>query len=302
MITFLPDSEIDTEKWDACVRKSPSEFAYAYSWYLDISAPNWSGLILNDYEAVMPLTWDVKWGVKYIFRPTGVQQLGIFSPYPISGKLMNDFLTSIPSDFKYGEVYFNSYNHNHEFIEVERQTNLVLHLSQDYQQIKSNYNSRTKRNLKKGRSHQFSVFQSDSIDRLLVIFKENIGRSLSLRKDFFPVMKQLMYVARHKGMAEVWSVCDETNTVIAGFFILVNKNRKVFLFSAANQYAKETQAMTWLIDQFIQANANSNAIFDFEGSNLPGLRDFYAGFGAENEDYALHVFNRLPWPLNLLKR
>ncbi len=148
MIVHLAESEIDVDKWDACVRKSPSEFPYAYSWYLDICSPNWTGLVLNDYEAVMPLTWDVKWGFKYIFRPTGVQQLGVFSPYPISDQLLFDFIQSIPYEYKYGEVFLNSYNHNKELVSVHRQTNLVLHLNQSYDQLKAKYNTQTKRNLK----------------------------------------------------------------------------------------------------------------------------------------------------------
>ena len=47
-------------------------------------ARHWDGLILNDYEAVMPVTWNQKWGIKYLHQPALTPQLGIFSSQIIS--------------------------------------------------------------------------------------------------------------------------------------------------------------------------------------------------------------------------
>ena len=40
---------------------------YAYSFYLDTMAKHWDAFILNDYEAVMPLTWNKKYGITYYY-------------------------------------------------------------------------------------------------------------------------------------------------------------------------------------------------------------------------------------------
>jgi hypothetical protein len=44
----------------------------------------------------------------------------------------------------------------------------------------------------------------------------------------------------------------------------------------------------------------SDLEFDFEGSMLPGLQRFYAGFGAKPYLYMRLTHNRLPFPLNRL--
>lgn len=56
MILFRSHSEIDKEKWDACIRESANGMIYGYSWYLDIVSPGWAGLIEDAYTAVFPLT------------------------------------------------------------------------------------------------------------------------------------------------------------------------------------------------------------------------------------------------------
>ena len=45
--------------------------------------------------------------------------------------------------------------------------------------------------------------------------------------------------------------------------------------------------MTYLIDSFIKINSNKKIIFDFEGSNIKGVKNFYSGFGSKNNPYFL---------------
>jgi hypothetical protein len=55
-IQYLSHKNIDKIKWDAVIASSSNRLIYGYSFYLDHMAKQWDALILNDYEAVMPLT------------------------------------------------------------------------------------------------------------------------------------------------------------------------------------------------------------------------------------------------------
>ena len=57
MIQFVKRNQLDEDKYNACISTSLQSRVYAYSWYLDIVADNWSVLVLDDYQAVMPLPW-----------------------------------------------------------------------------------------------------------------------------------------------------------------------------------------------------------------------------------------------------
>ena len=80
MIYYLKRNQLDDNKYNSCIKQSKNSRIYAFSWYLDCVADNWDALVLNDYEAVMPLPWRQKYVIKYIYPPAWTQQLGVFSP------------------------------------------------------------------------------------------------------------------------------------------------------------------------------------------------------------------------------
>ena len=67
-IKYLRHQEVDKSKWDNCIDKADNGLIYAYSFYLDHMAKQWDALVLNDYEAVMPLTWNKKFGFYYLWK------------------------------------------------------------------------------------------------------------------------------------------------------------------------------------------------------------------------------------------
>ena len=77
-IDIISSSSINREKWNNCIRNSSNPIIYAYSYYLDHIAENWHGVIVNDYEAVLPIPWKRKFGIRYCYHIPFVQQLGIF--------------------------------------------------------------------------------------------------------------------------------------------------------------------------------------------------------------------------------
>ncbi len=77
-ISYLRHENIDKKKWDNCIAHANNSLIYAYSYYLDAMSENWNALVMNDYEAVMPLTWAKKFGFRYLRQPVFTQQLGIF--------------------------------------------------------------------------------------------------------------------------------------------------------------------------------------------------------------------------------
>src|SRR6478609_8282347 len=94
-IRYLLHHEIDKPKWDRCVKEADNGLIYGYSFYLDHMAYQWDGLVLNDYEAIMPLTWNKKYGICYLYQPFFTASLGVFGS-GLNVALVNDFLDAIP--------------------------------------------------------------------------------------------------------------------------------------------------------------------------------------------------------------
>jgi hypothetical protein len=288
MINYIQNSDIDEVKWNLCISSDPQNLIYGWSWYSDVIAgKNWDALILGDYEAVMPLCYKKKWGLYYLYRPIGAQQLGIFSPQKLSPELIEDFIHQIPNKFIWKDLFFN----------VENDLNLVkkgklisninveLDLNKTYEELQAEYSTQTKRNLKKARRIQLQQFNYDQIDILIHLFKNHKGKDLRLTDDYYQRMKHVMYVAQYRGFGQLHLLYDETQTPIAGVFTLEFMGRITLIFTAVNHHGKEVHAMTYLIDELISFHSNQGKVLDFEGSNIPSLRDFYLGFGGQVKTY-----------------
>ena len=107
MIEHLPHSAIDKRWWDAQLLRCSNKMWYAQSWVLDIASPGWEALVDRGSGAIMPLTWRKKYGVRYLYQPYGLQQLGVFAP-AIGDGLQGRFLDAVPQAFKYWDIYLNT--------------------------------------------------------------------------------------------------------------------------------------------------------------------------------------------------
>lgn len=299
MIKYLKHSEIDLRKWDVCINRSFNGNAYANSWYLDIVHPSWEALVENDYERVMPLTGGSKMGVSYLFQPYFTQQLGVFSQSVLNPKIVLEFIGHIPRHFKFIEINLNSLNKldDPRFKAIPNK-NHILDLINEYPKIAAKYSSNTKRNIKKSQKTTQTLMKNIKPEAVVKLFRENRGKEIGKWDDgHYAILTRLMYTAVYKGKGIVYGVFDGRNQLTAAAFFLKSNNRLIFLFSGADSFARESSAMTFLIDGVIQEFAPSQLVLDFEGSNNTDLARFYKGFGAKEVEYSSLRVNRLPFPL-----
>jgi hypothetical protein len=116
-IRYVKRKDIDTQKWDECIRSASNSIVYVYSFYLDAIAEKWDALIKNDYEAVMPLAWNEKLGIKYIYQPFFMAQTGVFGR-SINTELIDSFINALPPDIKYADIDLHETNTSNAFAEI----------------------------------------------------------------------------------------------------------------------------------------------------------------------------------------
>src|SRR5882757_2918986 len=131
-IRYVKRQDLDLDAWDECIRLSPAGLLYARSFFLDaVTDGQWDALIMGDYEAVMPLTWNKKYGFTYLYQPHFVPVLGVFakgarhngelrpaSRISAPGELhperpsanLTDFLSVIPPHFRFWDFDCNETN------------------------------------------------------------------------------------------------------------------------------------------------------------------------------------------------
>jgi hypothetical protein len=285
MIRYLTGNEIDFKKYDNCISKALNSRIYAYSWYLDIVAnKNWDVLVLNDYDAVMPLPKRKKYFINYIFLPPWVQQLGVFSINEISEDLIENFIYEIPKKFKLVDIFFNSEN----FIQHKNlalRVNYILSLNKPYKVLIKNYKKGRKSSINQAQKNDLEIVENYSHREIINLFKINKGVKLNKSSVDYNILNALIEAALLLNKAECLAVLNTKKELIGGALFLMNNERFTYLFSSINNEGREKQAMSLLIDYVNKKFSNSEYIFDFEGSMINDIALFFKSFGAEKETY-----------------
>lgn len=284
MITYLTYEDIDKTRWDECIAHAPNGNVYAWSWYLDVVHPKWDALVeMTDdkYLSVMPIAKKVKYGIHYFFQPFFVQQLGVFSVEPITETKVLEFLKAIPVRYRLVDFRLNEGNPLSEGYDgVEYHLNHLLDLNADYESLSYKYHLNTKRNLKKSLNYNLRLVKDVSIQEVIDLFRSNRGSAVKHWGDTeYARLNQLSEVALSSSNAFIYGVKTFDNeNIICGALFLISHHRITFLFSGNNAVGKQTQAMTFLINQVIHEYAGKPLTFDFEGSDDLNLARFYRGF------------------------
>ncbi len=297
MIRHLKHSEIDFEKWDDCIEKAVNGIFYGYSWYLDMCAGSWDALVEDDYVAVMPLPNREKAGVKYVYQPFFVQQLGVFGTRSVTQEVTARFLAAIPKRFRYIDYSMNTYNRlpeTHGF-RLENRITHELDLISSYDQLRSNYSKNTKRNIKKAEKNGVFVTSHGRPEEIISAFRRNRGsRGVPFRDRDYNVLKHLIYAGLHKRMVTLKCAYTSNNEFCAGIVFYRSHNKSVWLFSGATDEARENGAMSLLVDDYVREHAGSELVLDFEGSTDKNLARFYRGFGSKECVFLRIRKNRVP--------
>ena len=297
-ILHIHRKDIHVNAWNAAVTADSSHLPYAYSWYLDaVCAGRWSALVLEDYSAVMPLPWNRKLlGFRQIYRPPLCQQLGVFGA-AVDKKMQEEFLKAIPGEYAYLRYPIKKGSGNFgEFppglSSFERQ-NLILDLSRDYENIKANYSKSLRKRLRKAIAEQ-KVQPSSDLDGLLKFYQQHLKEKAQLTKTHFRQLEALFQVMLSRGWADIYEVLDHQDYRLCMGLFFKTPGRIINVFGASNQQGREQYSMHILLDHLIQVSSGQDLLFDFEGSDIPGVAAFFKSFGAVTEPYLELSLNRLP--------
>jgi hypothetical protein len=299
-IRYVTRHEIDTARWDACIARAANSLLYGFHFYLDhMAAHQWDALILGDYEAVMPLTWRRKYGIRYLCQPPFTQQTGIFSAEPLSTGLIEAFLEATCGHFRFAEIFLN---YGNALPAVQPQKNFVLDLHAPYPHIASNYNSHLSRNLKNATRHELRYSDDLDLSAALEGYRRTYGaRTPHVTAKDYEHLERLCRQLLKEDQLILRIVSGPADEPLATALLPRDKHRLYLLQPVTFPAGRKVSANHFLLDQLIREFAGHPLLLDFEGSDLPGVARFYTSFGGIQQPYFCYRYNHLPWPLKWLK-
>jgi len=299
-IRYVKRADIDISRWDQCIEESYNGLIYAYSFYLDHMSRHWDALLLNDYEAVMPITWNRKWGISYLYQPAFTQRLGIFSRQAPDAGLIELFAHEIKKRFYFTEIFLHEAS---PFPGSEKRANYVLSLQPAYQTIRGEYKDRMNRGLRTAAKNDMLCRDTVDYGEIIAAFRSQYGSRIPQigNRDYQSFM-QLCETAKSKGMLLGKKVSTADGKPLAWGVFLKDKKRIYNIMPITTALGRTREAGRFLMDQLIREFANHPLLLDFEGSDIPGVATFYQEFGAVNQPYFFFRYNQLPFPMRFLKK
>jgi len=261
-----------------------------YSWYLDVVSEGWGGVISDNYSTVFPISSNTKLGLKQFNQALFTREFDI-----IGDKFsFEDIMPLLKKQFK--RIHFRSSTQLN--IDYVQRVHQFIELNESFS---VNYSTNAKRLIKKSNKN-YSYQVVNCIDDLIELVEVNVAHKI---KEFTPEniskLKALMNSAFANGKGEAIAVYDKEEIVAAGFF-LKDKKRITYLKGASTDEAKKNGAMFGLMNFAFSNYAENYSTFDFGGSNIESVANFYKKFGAKDKIYYEYTINTLPLWFKLLKK
>lgn len=294
-IRLLTRNDIDAARWNIVVEACPNGLVYATTAYLDRMTDQWNGIVIDNYRAVMPIPFREKWGIKYVCQVPFIQQLGLIGTYQVP-ELM-ECIQIMQQAFRYGYYPFNFLNHPEASVVAK---NYILDLAPNYQTLFNGYRNDHKRNLQWDRIRQLEYRQTDSVDEAIHLYKELYHHKFQ----HVPThsFEKLMRFAQDRPNQAIAREARENGELLSAILVLKDNKRIYTVVSATTEEGKKTAANRFLLDRLIREFAGTAFLLDFEGSDLPGVAEYYEGFGALLQPYPTLQWNHLPLPIRWLKK
>lgn len=280
MIRRVKYNEIDFEKYSQCLENSLQRKYSATKQFLDLtSGKKWELLVYGDYEAVMPIPYVLKFGLKIVQNPKLCQQLGIFSKEN-SQDLNDEFFKFLMEKYL---VRLYAFNDGNQFSSDLKTKKNYLMMPNSYEKVYSGYSPKRKRKLRLDPEFETQTeIKAISFKQVENFIRENIkggGKINDVEKYI-----RLFSGFYTENILEFYAFYFEKK--IINLIATFQDNKTVALLGTFNDpnFVKFSGASV-LIDDMMKRTIETK-IFDFEGGDLPSLDEFFRGFRPEMKPYS----------------
>jgi len=301
MIVYLKNGEIDREQWDNCIRNSSVQKPYPYSWYLDIMAPGWEGLIDDEYDSVFPVPSKIRFGIKYSSTPAFIQQLGAFSPDKPSSESIVEFLDYMPEVFKLTDLCVGQKVEHHGYKVIEK-SNFELDLSSPYDKLFERFTPECRKYISQAAKKRYELTENVSPEELADLFVLN--KRLNIRRvkpgDYKRLIDLMHYcISTRKGC--ITGVRATRKRLVYGIFQIQIPGSITILIEGNTARSIEKHMGHFVINEIIKEAASTASKLDFAGTSDMSGSSRGEPFGAVNVPYYRIYRNRLFWPARVMK-
>lgn len=285
-IRFIKHNEIDKVQWDEKLFGCSNKLIYCESVFLDHVCPGWSALVQEDWKSLMPLPVKNKMGIRYAFQPPFCQQLGVF----YANKDMVDAQGFVEEASLHAPLIDLNFNYSNKISIGEKYCNYIIDLSDSFADLKKNF----RKDLISKAEMNHLVYERGSVDETIDAYIREV----------FPKTKGLGYssISRFRNLCHHFAMQDRVicrkilsnkKESLSYALFLKDDSRIYYMLSASGSKGRGQDANAYLLHECIKEFSGTRLIFDFEGSEIPGVKFFFEKFSPQYQPYTRVRVNKL---------
>ena len=168
--------------------------------------------------------------------------------------------------------------------------------------IEAGYSNSLKKNINKASKQNLTHELITNVDKFIRYFESFTLPKVASNSYNAYEFKSILNKIKEENRAHLHILKSE-NGIVAYAFISSFNNRYTLLLSGVSDDGKPMKAMDLLLHKVLHHHVGKDHIFDFEGSDIPGVKKFFLKYGGEEKKYPEFKVNNFPFPFNyILKR
>lgn len=290
-------------RWDNCVNNALNGNIFAYSWYLNILCNEWCGLILGNYEYIMPVIHKKIFNKNIIYSPALGPHFGVFSNNVITKDIVNKFIKAIPKRYQYIEINLNKFNKfDDNTFNIKELKTYEIDLIQPYKSIRDKYSNPFQKELQTALQQKITIIKGLQPNKLINFAIKPANKSFpNLSKTEIHQLRMIIAFSIRYNLGEIYGAYGSKNNLIAAAFFLKSKRKVYLMYNAVSKKGEKSKALHLLVNKYIEVHAEKNLTLNLEYICINQKNEFLKGIGALRLNFLNIKNNQLPLYIRLLK-
>lgn len=258
-------------------------------WWLDIVAPGqWYEVFVKDNKENIIARMAYVSDGKKIFMPKMTQNLGIWMDESLKGNYgrQKEVIYKLMSQIPEHKSVNHSLSPNNEYIlpfgwlgfsYIPSFSYRLIDIT-DIDAIYSGLNKTAKKNIKYARN-KVEIFEELNFDNLWHLQNKTYeaqNRKNPLNRD---LLEKIVLTCQENGHGKYFEARDDKGHIHSCAYFVYDEKVCYYLIGASDAEFRSSGAQSLILWQGIQFATTHSKIFDFEGSNIEGIENFFRQFG-----------------------
>lgn len=277
---------------------------YSKDWWLDTVCgdENWDVCVVekgNQIIATNPYIIKKRFNLTLLSHPPLTQKLGPWlrdSYFSNNKKLSNEkeILTEIEKQFPRFDYFSQNWHYEYSnwlpfywlgYSQTTRYTYQLKELS-NLDKVWSNIENSTRRQITKARDKLGLILEKNaSVDDFIKLNEQTFNRQKLELPYSADLIRKIYNVCKQYNSCEIFIAKDSSGQHHAGIFIIHDELTTYYIMGGASPELRNSGAMSLCMWEAITAASIRGNIFDFEGSMIEPIEQFFRKFGASQVPY-----------------